>query len=77
MMEKKQVQGEFPSLPFAYWLDSFGIRSQLSLRVSIFRSANGPRDINDSGAGHLDGLQLFPTGAGRVAGRRPRGVPWH
>jgi hypothetical protein len=31
--EKKQVEGELPFLSFACWLDSFGIRSQLSLRL--------------------------------------------
>jgi hypothetical protein len=29
--EKRQVQGELPSLLFAYQLDSFGIRSQPDL----------------------------------------------
>jgi hypothetical protein len=31
--EKKQVEGELPFLSFACWLYSFGIRSQLSLRL--------------------------------------------
>jgi hypothetical protein len=48
-----------------------------SVRTFVFRPTDGARDDNDLGAGHPDGLQLIPTGAGRAAGRRPRGVPGH
>jgi hypothetical protein len=33
--EKKQVDGELPFLPFTCWLGSFGIRSQLGLRLGF------------------------------------------
>jgi multidrug resistance efflux pump len=52
--EKKQVQGELPSLPFAYWLNRLG--SAPNLVCLYFQVCEQPRDINDSGAGHPDGL---------------------
>jgi hypothetical protein len=39
--EKKQVEGESSSLPFTCWLDSFGICSQLGLRLG-FQATQAP-----------------------------------
>jgi hypothetical protein len=45
--------------------------------IFVFRPADSSRDVDNPSAGHLDGLQLLPVGAGRAAGRGPRGVPGH
>jgi hypothetical protein len=41
----------------------------------VFRLADRPWELSDTGAGCLDGLQLLAAGVGGAAGLRPRGVP--
>jgi hypothetical protein len=45
------------------------------IRVLVFRSADGSRELNNLGTGHTDSLQLFSAGAGGAADRGPRGMP--
>jgi hypothetical protein len=47
------------------------------VRTFAFRPTNDSWDVGDTGVGDPDGLQFLPAGAGRAAGRGPRGVPGH
>jgi hypothetical protein len=53
-----------------------GIHSQLCFSSLVaFRPADCPGEHNHPGRGSADGLQLFSTGVGGAAGRRPRDLP--